>query len=502
MLSHSKLDIEVVTRLDAGLRAAACGERPLSLWLDSREVEGGSVVAAINEGLETSRHVLLCLTPSYFESRSGWTHAEWMAGLYDDPAGRMDRVIPVMLADVKLPALLRHLDTIDLRPERARRPFETEFARLVRRICAQGRSALSSGGREDHRTVERAISVPGPDPMPETLVLNAVAALRVPDTLVVADIAQRLNTGRLASPRFPSESQLRDLVIEANRLTQHRFPPAFRRWQDQLISFASPATDRVFATIADARSFRYEPVQAWTDDPDGRRIVVSLLNAAVRDRAAELHLVRHRRHQQRFYFERRLDGSDLKIKWRGKGKPLTVTRALLGRTGEVRYWLHRSIEANVEFLEGNAYLELHPTIVLTRDGTSRRVMGGPVVSDYSRAYVSSERNGHIHRHVLYWISVFSEGTEAIQVPIGEQTLVLDTRPVRVQLPAGIGHDQVKIKGADLQDAFIQTRLGDESAEAEEELEGLDELADFVEEERLTPSLEWTEPQQGVRDEGR
>jgi hypothetical protein len=49
----------------------------------------------------------LCLTPNYFMSRSGWTYAEWMAGLYDDPAGRMDRVIPVMFIDVKLPALLR-----------------------------------------------------------------------------------------------------------------------------------------------------------------------------------------------------------------------------------------------------------------------------------------------------------------------------------------------------------------------------------------------------------
>jgi hypothetical protein len=482
MLSHSKRDIEIVTAFDRELHAATCGDRPLSIWLDDREIEGGSVVAAINEGLETSRHVVLCLTPNYFASRSGWTYAEWMAGLYDDPAGRMDRVIPVMFADVKLPALLRHLDTIDLRPaRRARRPYETEFARLIRRICAQGRSSAASGGHEDQRTIESARSVLGPDPVPETLIANLLPAIRVPDTLVVANIAPRLNSGTLARPQFPAESGLRDLVIEATRLAEQRFPPAFRRVRDELVSFSSPAVDRIFATVADARSFHYEPLRTWTDDPDGQRVVVSLLNAAVRDRAAELHLVRHRRHPQRFYFERPLDATDRKIQWRGKGKPLTVTRALLSKTGAVRYWLHRAVEANVEFYEGVPYLQLHPTIVLTVDGTSSRVLGGPVVAEYARAYVSRERNGHIHRHVLYWISVFSEGTEAVQVPLGDAILVFDTRPAEASMPVGIAHDQVKIKGGNLQDAFIETRVGDENVEEEEPVEGLDELTEFAEE---------------------
>lgn len=488
MLSHSKLDIDIVTTFDLELRAATCGDRPVSIWLDDREIEGGSVVAAINEGLETSRHVVLCLTPNYFTSRSGWTYAEWMAGLYDDPAGRMDRVIPVMFANVKLPALLRHLDTIDLRPPKnARRPHELEFARLIRRICAQGRSSAATGGREDQRTIERAISIPGPIRYPRR-------SSRICCRRSVFRTRLWLQTSRHVSTAVPSRSRssrpslgYRDLVIEATRLAGRRFPPAFRRVRDELVSFSSPAVDRIFATVADARSSHYEPLRTWTDDPDGQRVVVSLLNAAVRDRAAELHLVRHRRHPQRFYFERPLDASDLRIQWRGKGKPLTVTRALLSKTGAVRYWLHRAIEANVEFYEGVPYLQLHPTIVLTVDGTSARVLGGPVVAEYARAYVSRERNGHLHRHVLYWISVFSDGTEAVQLPLGAGTVIFDTRPAEALLPVGIGHDQVKIKGANLQDAFIETRVGDENADEEEEpVEGLDELTEFAEEDAPGP----------------
>lgn len=485
MLSHSKIDLERVAALDGELRKAMCGDCSLTIWLDDREIQGGSIVAAINEGLETSRHVVLCLTPNYFASRSGWTIAEWQAGLYDDPAGRMDRVIPVMLADVQLPALLRHLDTIDLRPpKRSRRAYETEFARLVRRICAQGRASSASGGREDQSTIERVISTPGPDAVTEVLVTNLLPAIDTAETIVVANIAPRLNAGLPTSPSFPSESGLQELVIEAKRLASdaRRFAPAFRRVGNQLISFASPATNRIFATVANARSYRHEPLGSWIDDPERRKVVASLLNTAVRDRAAELRLVRHPKHPQRFFFERPLDRTERKIKWRGTGKPLTVVRSLLGRDGSVRYWLHRAVEVGVEFHEERAYLRMHPTIVLTVDGTVRRVLGGPAVAAYARAYVTRERNGHLHRHLLYWISVWSAGTEAVQVPLGDSALIFDTRPTQVELPYGIAHDQVKIKGANLQDAFIETRLGDEVEDEMEPIEGTDELVEFVEEE--------------------
>ena len=477
MLSHSKLDITRVSELDQALRAPNMGDRSLGIWLDDREINGGSVVAAINAGLETSRHVVLCLTPNYFASRSGWTHAEWMAGLYDDPAGRMDRVIPVLLEDCPdVPALLRHLDTIDLRPpRRARRAYAVEFARLVRRICGQGRVTPGGGGREHPSTIERAISVAGPDAVPETLVTNLLRAIAMPDTVVVSAIATRVNAGTLAKPQFPSESALRDLVLEATRLAGRRFAPAFRRVGEDLVSFASPRTDRVFATVADDRGYRHEPLEGWLDDPDRRRVIVSLMNAALRDRAAELHLVRHPRHPDRFFFERPLDRTDRKIPWRGSGRPLTVVRALVDGMGAVRYWLHRAVDAKVDFYEGRPYLCLHPTVVLTKDGTLNRVLGGPVVADYARAYVSRERNGHLHRHLLYWISAWSAGTEAVQVPIGATGLVFDARPAQVALPVGIAHDQVKIKGADLQEAFVETRVGDEEAE-EEPLDDLTEEA--------------------------
>ena len=67
-------------------------------------------------------------------------------------------------------------------------------------------------------------------------------------------------------------------------------------------------------------------------------------------------------------------------------------------------------------------------------------------------------------------------TEAVQLPLGAGTVIFDLRPAETRLQVGIGHDQVNIKGANLQDAFIETPVGDENAgEEEESVEGLDEL---------------------------
>lgn len=482
LLSHDKRDIALVRPLYDRLVREACDGRPLTVWLDDEEVEGGSIVTALNRGLENSRHVVVCMTPNYFASRKGWTEAEWMSAIYDDPAGRLDRVIPVLLADANVPALLRHLDTIDLRdPDRARRPFEVEYRRLVRRLCAQGRVAATGTGIESAAAIERLISVPGADVIDEVLVTTLVPAIVVPDTIVVSAITPRLNAGTRDAPTFPHEEALIDIVRETKHLAgdARRFTPALRRVGDQIVSFVSPR-DRLLASVANLRNYQHEPLVRWLGHPDQRRVVVGLMNAAVRDHAATLGLVRHPRHPQRFFYERPLDGSDKKIRWRGKGAPLTVAQSLRRKDGSLRFWMHRAVDAVIEIIDGRPYLQLHPTVVFTWNGTVGRWMGGSAVGGYARAYVSRERNGHLHRHLLYWISVLGGGTDAIQLPVGEQRLVFDTRPAQVRLPVGIAHDQVKISGADLQEAVMTDRETDEVPDLAEETD-LDRLAESVRE---------------------
>jgi hypothetical protein len=88
-LSHRSVDKELARRLAADIEAESANGRGLRVWLDEAEIPlGGSIPGHINRGLETSRFILLLMTPAYFESPSGWIDAEWHAALNEDPDNR------------------------------------------------------------------------------------------------------------------------------------------------------------------------------------------------------------------------------------------------------------------------------------------------------------------------------------------------------------------------------------------------------------------------------
>lgn len=119
-LSHRSTDKELARKLAGDIEAERVGGRTLSVWLDEAEIPlGGSLPAHINRGLESSRFVLLLMTPAYFESPSGWTDAEWHSALNEDPDNRRHRLLPAIGADCPyIPYLLRHLMSADLRSDK------------------------------------------------------------------------------------------------------------------------------------------------------------------------------------------------------------------------------------------------------------------------------------------------------------------------------------------------------------------------------------------------
>ncbi len=132
-ISHRSTDKDWVRYLAAGLEKVNVAGNPIRTWVDEAEIRPGqSITGEINKALETSRFVVLVLTPDYFESPSGWTDAEWQAALFKDPAGKQGRVIPLLVKDCPyIPALLRHLNMIDFRDRRA---FQVGLTRLSRRL--------------------------------------------------------------------------------------------------------------------------------------------------------------------------------------------------------------------------------------------------------------------------------------------------------------------------------------------------------------------------------
>jgi len=110
-LSHNQADKPQVRRLAERLKAAG-----LRVWLDEWVIEPGDIIALkVDEGLEQSRVLLLCVSPAALTS--GWVALERSTAVHRDPANAGRRFIPFLLGDCDLPDTLRRYKYVDFREE-------------------------------------------------------------------------------------------------------------------------------------------------------------------------------------------------------------------------------------------------------------------------------------------------------------------------------------------------------------------------------------------------
>jgi hypothetical protein len=82
------------------------------VWFDEDTIPPGkSIPLAVEEGIESSRTMILCLSTAFLENE--WPRAERAAMQFADPANHDHTVLPVMFARCKLPKFLAHLKYID-----------------------------------------------------------------------------------------------------------------------------------------------------------------------------------------------------------------------------------------------------------------------------------------------------------------------------------------------------------------------------------------------------
>ena len=115
-ISYARPDAAVATDIRRMLDSAG-----LDPWLDTVEIApGDSFVKRINEGLTEASYVLVLLSTR--SVRSEWVAREWAAALTGRPV-----IVPILLEDVDVPALLRPLNYIDFRDHAAGRRRLLEF---------------------------------------------------------------------------------------------------------------------------------------------------------------------------------------------------------------------------------------------------------------------------------------------------------------------------------------------------------------------------------------
>ena len=119
-LSHNQADKPRVRKLAERLKGAG-----VRVWFDEWNVGPGDIIALkVDEGLDQSRVLVLCLSPKALAS--GWVALERSTAIHRDPANAGRRFIPLLLADCDLPDTLKRYKYVDFREE-----AEAAFAELL-----------------------------------------------------------------------------------------------------------------------------------------------------------------------------------------------------------------------------------------------------------------------------------------------------------------------------------------------------------------------------------
>jgi hypothetical protein len=137
-LSHNHRDKPRVRQLAQKLRKAG-----LSVWFDEWIVKpGDDIYLAVEDGLQTARTLVLCLSPAAVAS--DWVRVERSTVLFRDPSNAGRRFIPLLLEPCDLPDTLRRYSHVDYRKGAA-----AAFKTLLEACRGAEQQAASTGEAGD-----------------------------------------------------------------------------------------------------------------------------------------------------------------------------------------------------------------------------------------------------------------------------------------------------------------------------------------------------------------
>src|SRR5215510_12100536 len=148
-LSHSSKDKAVVRAVAERLRADG-----LRVWLDDWEIRPGDhIQAKIEEGLEHSRVLVLCMSAQAFGS--DWANLESYTYRFRDPLNKERRFIPLRLDATPLKGSLAQFLYIDWQAD----DREREYPKLLEACRPPAKPAGAEAQGESEQVAEKAIQL-------------------------------------------------------------------------------------------------------------------------------------------------------------------------------------------------------------------------------------------------------------------------------------------------------------------------------------------------------
>jgi len=208
-LSHHSRDKGLVRNLAERLKQAG-----LRVWFDEWQIQAGDLIALkVEQGLEQSRTMVLCLSPATFGS--GWVALERTTAQFRDPTNVRRRFVPLLLAGCDLPDTLRRYRYIDFRQQSepafidlvtvCRPEFEAQSQESAIITTSEG-NALSFAGR---RYVSAKVVLLGEAGAGKTSLVHRL----IGDRFIPTFSTHSMNVWRLDLPLPPDAALEREILL-------------------------------------------------------------------------------------------------------------------------------------------------------------------------------------------------------------------------------------------------------------------------------------------------
>jgi hypothetical protein len=420
-LCHTGADKEWVEKLAERLEAESMGDRKLSVWFDKWDIEGGAnILSRIEEGLKRSRYVAVVLSPAM--TKADWPTLEWQTQVFDDPAGKRGRILPLLrhvfdpitLEPIEIPLPLKILKRYDFSNERR---FEEEFQALVRQLKGKPPSRGNQGASQG---AQWAVGPEQPDDVEDSLLSNLLPVTHLPPFIFSDESTE-------SSPAA---------VIEKVR---PRVPWLLNG--GRLFSFSDPAAPRTpFASILTRRFQKKERTADWLASEERASSAVRLLNDALRSLNRSLHIWLMPGTKEQFFFAIP-NGRPRTFRWGASGRTRTLAKMVASVSGEP-FGVHHACRIRFMNLGGTAFLLLQPGWTFTSDGSNP--LPGKQLGMLSMRWGGKERNAAVLRNTLMWSLVLSGGKAEIVMPVGSSDIRVAAVPAHSSLNVGIKTDSIQL----------------------------------------------------------
>ena len=256
-------------------------------------------------------------------------------------------------------------------------------------------------------------------------------------------------------------------ILEALRLTHpgmYYFPLNLRFYEDKIVTFAN-LNDvlNIHREIVDTNKITQESVADWLENEDKEKIIISLLNKEVTDKARGQGM-QYDNDSSKLYYALGSDQIERKEEWPSRYRGLQKKQVSKKRWSDKlkRYiCLHAAIRTRIMRINTTFYLRLNLTMVVTEDGkkpVKGMKVGAIITGETYRIYNKGQLN-----LILFWINKLGGGTDISVISDFE----ISNEPVHISMDTGISWD---IPTSDFKQIIAEFDAEAEQARREEEFE--------------------------------